>query len=283
MFSLISLRRGVLLGVLCLLVLSTVGAEGQQTDYRLGPKDLIEIKVLELPDLNVERRVSDSGNVDLPLLGAFPVQGLTAEEVKQRLETVLREKYVNRANVSIVIREYANKPVSILGAVQKPGSLNISGKWDLLQAISAAGGLAPGAGKKIYVLRRAENGLSDRLEVSSDDLFRRSSTVWNFPIYPSDIVNIPPKTVVSVSCLGEVRAPGVLELDADDRVTLLVVIAKAGGLTDRAAKGGIRVKRRSADGRDQEMKFDYSRIVSGKDEDPRLQANDVVIVKESFF
>ncbi len=255
----------------------------QQSDYRMGSKDLLEIKVLEIPDLNVERRVSDSGNVDLPLLGAFPVQGLTAEEVKLRLETVLREKYVNRANVSIVIREYANKPVSILGAVQKPGSLNISGKWDLLQAISAAGGLTPGAGKKIFVLRRSENGLSDRLEVSSDDLFRRSSPIWNVPIYPSDIVNIPTKSSVTVFCLGEVKTPGALDLDSDDRLTLLAVIAKAGGLTDRASKGGVRVKRKTVDGRDQELRFDYGRIVSGKDEDPILKPDDVIIIKESFF
>ena len=82
---------------------------------------------------------------------------------------MLTAKYVNRANVSVVVKEYANKPVSVVGAVQSSGSLNISGRWTLLQAISAAGGLTGDAGRKIYVLRRSENGLTDTLEIDTDE------------------------------------------------------------------------------------------------------------------
>lgn len=260
-----------------------LAAQNAGGEYRIGPKDLIEVRVLELPELNVERRVSDQGVLSLPLLGEFPVQGLTALEAHDRLEALLTAKYVNRANVSVIVKDYANKPVSILGAVQRPGSLTISGRWDLLQAISAAGGLASGAGRKVYVLRRAENGLTDRLEIDADQLFRKSSTIWNIPIYPSDVVNVPPRSIVKVFCLGEVRTPGALEFDSDDRISLLSAIAKAGGLTDRAARGGIRIKRRGPDGKDQELLADYKRIVSGKDPDVDLRADDVVIVKESFF
>ena len=260
-----------------------LGQEPADLEYRLGPKDLVEIKVIELPDLNGERRVGDDGAIDLPLLGKLPVAGLTASEMGDRLEAILTSKYVNRANVSVVIKEYANKPVSIIGAVQRPGSLNIAGKWDLLQAIAAAGGLAPNAGRKIYVLRRGDDGVSDKLEIDRDDLFLKSVERWNIPIYPSDVVNIPPRTPVKIFCVGEVKAPGALEFDSDDRITLLSTIAKAGGFTSRAAKGSIRIKRRGADRKDVELKADYSRIVSGKDPDLELQADDVVIVKESFF
>ncbi len=270
--------------VLAILAAASVAAqEPASMEYRLGPKDLLEIKVIEVPDVNGERRVGDDGSIDLPMVGKVPVSGLTASEVADRIEAVLTAKYVNRANVSVVIKDYANKPVSIIGAVQRPGSLNIAGRWDLLQAIAAAGGLAPNAGRKIYVLRRGENGLSDRLEIDRDELFLRSSERWNVPIYPSDVVNIPPRTTVKIFCVGEVRSPGALELDSDDRITLLSVIAKAGGFTSRAAKGNIRIKRRGADRKDVELTADYSRIVSGKDPDMELMADDVVIVKESFF
>lgn len=270
--------------VLAILAAASVAAqEPASMEYRLGPKDLLEIKVIEVPDVNGERRVGDDGSIDLPMVGKVPVSGLTASEVADRIEAVLTAKYVNRANVSVVIKDYANKPVSIIGAVQRPGSLNIAGRWDLLQAIAAAGGLAPNAGRKIYVLRRGENGLSDRLEIDRDELFLRSSDRWNVPIYPSDVVNIPPRTTVKIFCLGEVKSPGALELDSDDRITLLSVIAKAGGFTSRAAKGNIRIKRRGADRKDVELTADYSRIVSGKDPDMELMADDVVIVKESFF
>lgn len=259
-------------------------AFGQQVseDYTLGPKDLLDIRVFEIPELNLERRVSDSGAIDLPLLGEINVSGLTATQVRGRLEGLLTAKYVNRANVSVVVKEFANKPVSVLGAVEKPGSLNISGRWTLLQAISAAGGLTGDAGKRIYILRRAENGLSDILEVKTDDLFHASSSQWNIPLAPGDIVNVQARRQVKVFCLGEVKEPGALEFDGDDRISLLSAIAKAGGLTERASSK-IRVKRRGADGKDKEIIANFKRIVSGKDADLALLPDDVVIVKESFF
>jgi polysaccharide export outer membrane protein len=258
-------------------------AQSPVGDYRVGPRDLLEIRVLEIPELNLERRVLESGNLDLPLLGQTSVSGLTATEIRDRLQALLTARFVNRANVSVTVKDFANKPVSILGAVTKAGPLNISGRWDLLQAITAAGGLAPGAGKKIHVLRHAENGLSDRLEIDTAELFVKSSQIWNIPIFPSDIVNVPPKTTVKIFLLGEFKTPGVLEFDSDDRVTLLPVVARAGGLTDRAARGSIRIKRRGPDGGYQEITVDYKRILSGKDPDPVLKAEDVILVKESFF
>jgi polysaccharide export outer membrane protein len=260
----------------------TAPAPAAAADYTVGPRDLLEIRVLEIPELNVERRVSERGTIDLPMLGDFEVSGLSAAEVGDRLERMLTEKYVNRANVSVVVKDYSNKPVSILGAVQRPGSLNISGRWTLLEAITAAGGLNERAGKKIYVLRRADNGLSDTLEVPTQELFEMTDPMWNIPIFPSDIVNIPGKTSVMVVCLGEVKSPGTLQFDSGDRITLLTVIAKAGGLSDRASSA-IRVKRRGPDGKDMELKFDYKRVLAGRDQDPDLRPDDVVVVKESFF
>lgn len=264
------------------LLFGSVGASAQDATYRVGPKDLLEIRVLEIPELNLERRIMDNGMISLPLLGEVSVQGMSAEEVRNKLETMLRAKYVNRANVSIVVKEFANKPVTIVGAVVKPGNLPISGRWTLLQAISAAGGLAPNAGRKIYVLRTAENGLSDTLEIKVDDLFRNASAQWNIPILPSDVINIPAKSTVRVFVMGEVKTPGAHEFDADDRLSLLSVLAKAGGLTDRASKG-VRIKRRGEDGKDVETVVNYNRILSGDDPDPDIQPDDVVIVKASFF
>lgn len=276
-----SLARWVMVA-LGLAFTAALFAQEQTVDYRIGPKDLLEIKVFEIPELNLERRVSDSGSISLPLLGDLPVAGMTASQVNQKIESVLTAKYVNRANVTVAIKEYANNPVSVVGAVQKPGPLNISGNWYLLQAISAAGGLTQQAGRKIYVLRRSQNGLSDKLEIRVEDLFQTASTAWNIPIFPSDVVNIPARTPVKIFCLGEVKSPGALEFDSDDRITLLSVIAKAGGLTDRASKS-IRIKRKGADGKDLENLVSFGRIVSGKDPDPVLLPDDVVVVKESFF
>jgi polysaccharide biosynthesis/export protein len=254
----------------------------QVGEYRLGSRDLLEIKVLEIPDLNVERRVNDSGAIDLPLIGQFSVTGKTATEVRAQLEELLRARYVNRANVSVIVKEHANKPISVLGAVSRPGSLNISGRYTLLEVIAAAGGLDQTAGKRIFVIRHADNGLTDTLEIRREDLLQSSSTLWNVPIFPSDVVNVPAKSTVTVFCLGEVNTPGALQFDNDDRLTLLSVIAKAGGLTDRASKN-VLIKRKGPDGKDAETRVNYRAIISGKEADPILKADDIVIVQESFL
>lgn len=275
-------QRRILFGLLLTLLSCAAFAQAPPGDYRIGSKDLLTISVLEIPELNVERRVSDQGTIMLPLLGEISLAGKTASDAQQQLEDLLRAKYVNRANVSITIKEFANKPISVVGAVTKPGSLNVSGRWNVLQAISAAGGFDQSAGRKIFVLRTADNGLSDVLEIRRDDLMQNATASWNIPIFPGDIVNIPARSTIKVFCLGEVKNPGALEFDSDDRVSLLSVIAKAGGLTDRASNT-ILIKRKGPDGRDTEMRLNYKTIISGKEPDPALKADDVVVVAESFF
>jgi polysaccharide export outer membrane protein len=272
------------LAVFLVAALAASGAVAQDVsgEYHVGPRDLLEIKVIEVPELNVERRISEGGTISLPMIGDFQVSGRTAAEIRSSLETLLTSKYVNRADVSVVIKEFANKPISILGAVQHPGALNTSGRWSLLQAISAAGGLTEAAGRKILILRKNKNGSSDVFEVRTDDLFRGASDTWNIAILPGDVVNIPARSMVRIFCMGEVKIPGTVELTTDDRITLLSVLAKAGGLTDKASNK-IRVKRRDASGRDVETVYNYKRILAGKDPDPVLNGNDVVVVKQSFF
>lgn len=251
-------------------------------EYRIGPKDLLDIKVLEAPELNGERRVSDNGAVSLPLLGEVSVSGLTAAETRDRIGALLTARYVQRANVTVSIKEFSNKPITVIGAVGRPGSLSISGRYHLLQVISAAGGLTANAGRKIYILRNSENGLSDTLEVRTADLFESANPMWNVPIAASDVINIPSQSAVKIFCLGEVKSPGQLTFDSGDRITLLAAIAKAGGMTDRASNT-IKIKRRSADGKDSEIVVKYGSILKGKVTDPELKPDDVIVVEESFF
>jgi polysaccharide export outer membrane protein len=275
------MKRMLAAACLLLVALPAIAQEAGR-EYRLGAKDLVEIRVLEVPELNVERRVSEGGALQLPILGEVRAVGLTEDELATRIGDLLREKYVNRANVSVVIREFANKPVSVLGSVHKPGSLTISGRWTLLQAISAAGGLTEKAGPTIYILRSSESGAAEVKEIEVADLFGRSSETWNTPIYPGDVVNVPVETTVKIYCLGEVNQPAELAFSGSDRITLLSTIAKAGGVTDRASNKVI-VKRSGTAGRDEESVYNYGRIISGEDPDPRLQPDDVVIVLMSFF
>jgi polysaccharide export outer membrane protein len=249
--------------------------------YRIGPKDLLQVQVFEVPELNVERRVTENGMINLPLIGDVAAAGLTPDELAQRLKVLLESKYVQRASTNVEIREFRSRPISVIGAVKQPGSLAFSGRWTLLEAITAAGGLAENHGNQIFVLRRADNGLSDQVAVDVNDLLVRADPRANIPIYANDLINVPLIVPVTVYCLGEVGKPGALVFKSTDRITLLAAIAQAGGLTDRAASK-ILIKR-AGQTSGPEIAVDYKRVLAGKEQDPELREGDVVVVKESFF
>jgi len=250
--------------------------------YRLGPRDLISVKVFEVPELNVESRVSEKGTVNLPLIGDVPAEGLTADEFGARLEQLLEERYVNRASVAIEVREFRSRPIVVMGAVKSPGNLAFPGRWTLLEALAAAGGLAEGHGDFVNVLRRANNGLTDQIAIRVDDLLVRGEPRANIPIFANDLINVPVPSAVTIFCLGEVTAPGAQQFRSTDRITVLSAIARAGGLSARASKK-ISVKRRKGESLQQEIEIDYRKILSGKEPDMTLRDGDVLVIKESLF
>ncbi len=252
------------------------------SSYRLGPKDRVRIKVFEVPELNVDGRITETGTIILPLIGEVPAAGLTDRELAAKLKELLESKYVNHATVSVEVLEMRSRPISVIGAVQRPGALDFPGRWTLLDALAAAGGLAADHGDVIYVLRRAQNGLSDQLSIRVDDLMEKGLPEANIPINANDLINVPARVQISIYCLGQVGSPGAQTFQSTDRVTLLAVLSRAGGLTDRASKK-ILIRHRQGDSLTGETVVDYKRLLAGKEPDPVLHAGDVVIVKESFF
>ena len=111
----------------------------------------------------------------------------------------------------------SSKPISVIGAVKQPGNLAFSGRWTLLEALSAAGGLSDEHADKIYVLRRADNGLSDQIAVNVDDLMVRGDSDANVMIFANDLINVPARVEVTVFCLGEVAKPGAVAFQSNER------------------------------------------------------------------
>ncbi|MCL4838031.1 MAG: polysaccharide biosynthesis/export family protein [Thermoanaerobaculia bacterium] len=277
--------RGLpVLWIVLSLLVSALPAGGQTfaSGYRIGPKDVLGVKVLEASELNVERRVADDGTIDLPRVGAVSAVGLTAREFAARLRSLLEEKYFQQATVEVEVLEFRSRPIVVIGAVRSPGNLAFSGRWTLLEALTAAGGLAGEHGGVVHVVRRAENGLSDQITIRVDDLLVKADPRVNIPIFANDLVNVPAAASLTVYFLGEVATKGAVSLRSVDRASLLVAVARAGGLTDRASSE-ILIKRKEPDGRTSEIKANFKRVLSGRDPDPELQDGDVIVVKEAFF
>lgn len=128
--------------------------ERQTGDYRIGPQDLLDINIFEAPELNRTVRVSENGEVSLPLLGGIHVVRLTARELENTLAAKLRE-FLKDPHVSVMVTAIESHPVSVIGEVNKPGVFQVRGSKTLLEMLSMAQGLAPDAGDEVLVMRNA--------------------------------------------------------------------------------------------------------------------------------
>lgn len=269
----------LILCMICLPVYSQVVSQ----EYRVGPKDLLEISVFGLDELNTTVRVSEDGNITLPLLGEIEIEGLTKTQVENKLRDLLAEKYLQDPQVTIFIREYQSKRVSVLGAVSNPGPYELLGSQTIMQIIAMAGGMTPDAGDQIIVLRQQEDGTSRSIRISVEELVIKGNAQLNIQMEPGDIINIPVDEIFHIYVFGQVNSPGALEVKSSNIPTLLRAIAQAGGFRERAAKGRVLIKRKDEEGKEIKIKVNVKDIIKGKKEDVQLQQNDVVFVPESIF
>lgn len=251
-------------------------------EYIIGPRDLLEIKVFELPEFDHTVRVSEDGSITLPLLGNVQVGGLTKEKVEQKIADLL-EKYVKKAQVSVFIKEYQSSRVAIIGAVEKPGMYELVGRQSLLQMISQAGGFKENAANEIYVLREGQDGNTASISIDLEDLLLNGNQRLNIPLQPNDVINIPVDKLITIYVFGQVRNPGALQVKMSKKITLLQAIAQAGGLGENASKRGVIVKRKDKAGKETNLRVNLNDIIKGKRKDIPLREGDVVIVKESIF
>jgi len=248
----------------------------------VGPRDVIEIRIFQDPSLNTRATVSDDGSISMPPLGKIPVSGLTLPQIEQKIKTLVEARLLQKADVTVELIEAGSKPISVIGAVSRPGRIGITGNITLLQALTAAGGLAANYGKTLYVLRTASNGLTEQIAIDVDDLMLNGNSEVNIPLRANDVINVPFETMISIYVLGEAMKPGVVQFRASQHPTLLQALSMAGGPTDRAANS-LLLKRMGPDGKMVTKTHNYRRIVRGRDNDIALMDGDTIYIDASFF
>ena len=276
-------RYGVLIGMLMLLA---VAASAQElplltTDAPVGARDILDIRVLEDATMSGRVTVADDGQIILNIIGKFPVAGLSASQIEAKLKSHLETNFIPKATVSVQVVEFASKPISVVGAVVHPGRIGASGNTTLIQAITQAGGLVPGHGRELYVLRTGRNGLSEQLAVDIEELMVRGNPDVNIPLAPNDLVNVPVDAPIRIYLMGEVMRPGTVDFRRSQTPTLLQALAAAGGPTDRASRKV--TVRRNVRGKQETITVNYRDILRGKKKDLILQDNDTVFVDEALF
>lgn len=240
-------------------------------EHVLGAGDVIRISVFQNPDLTLETRVSEQGQITYPLVGQLALGGLSVPAAEQRIARALREgKFVLNPQVNVLVMQIRSAQISILGQVHKPGRYPIDQAGSTVsQMIAAAGGAVPGASDMV-TLTGTRNGEPVKLEIDLPQILQSGKSELDPVVQSGDILHIDRAPQIYV--YGEVQRPGVARLERG--MTVMQAIAQSGGLTQRGTERGLRIHRRDASGE--------VRVVHPGMNDP-VERDDVIYVRESLF
>ncbi|HEY4011727.1 MAG TPA: polysaccharide biosynthesis/export family protein [Polyangiaceae bacterium] len=161
-----------------------------QQSTQIGPGDLFKVSVLGEKDLPSEYRVQPDGTVDFPYLDRIVVGGLEPQEIADVIKKGLVDKKILvDPQVTLVVTQYNSKKVSIVGAVNKPGSLVWTEGMKLVDAISLAGGLTSIAdGDHVRITRLVSANKTVTATVSVDDI--TDGKLGDVPLQAGDTIKV---------------------------------------------------------------------------------------------
>jgi len=272
---------GVLCGLVALLLAGALVAQ----EYTIGPGDVLKITVWGHDDLSKDYPVAQDGRVPFPLIGSVQAVGLTTTELAKRIRDLLEKDYLVNPQVIIGVKDYLSKKVNVMGEAEKPGLYYLTGPTTLLELLSKAGGLAKTAGKDLVLVRtETADGKSHpagstilRLDIRK---IQGGDVKENVLLQNGDTMFVPKASAFFV--LGEVNKAGTFPLDKE--TSALEAITLAGGFSPTAAASGVKVLRRSADGKQETIPLDLAGAIP-KDKSFRLEEGDTVLVPKgnTFF
>ena len=258
--------------VTLLLLLGSGKVRADDSDYSVGDGDVLKVTVYDHPDLSTTLRVSGGGTILLPLVGPLQVDGLTVDQVADKISKALSEGYLINPQVSVFIQEFRSKKVTIIGQVKNPGLYELSGPITLLELISKAGGLTQDYGDNVTIHRKNASDPAKTKVITLDlkNLLENGASALDVPIMDGDSVVVAKAKVFYVT--GEVRKPDAYKFE--EGTTVIKAITLAGGFTNIAAEGKVKVYRK-INGKEQ--------VAEKVDMNMPILPEDVIVVPESFF
>ena len=260
----------------------------QSLRYRIGAGDVLDIRILNRPQLSREAvRVEGDGMIRMPLIeGSIQAACKSGPELAAEIGKRYL-KYYRNPQVDVFVKEYHAREVALIGAVNEQGRYQMQRRLRLLELLSFAKGPSEKAGQTINIVRGprtdlcGDNGETESAEGGFISLrlneTLRGEEKSNPYIQSGDIVTIPEAEQVYV--VGNVYTPKALPLR--EPISLSRAIAMAGGPLRDSKTDRIHIVRQQPNGQKSEMYVNLSAIARKRAEDVMLQANDIVEVPES--
>src|SRR5262245_52886419 len=246
-----------------------------QTDYLIGPQDVLSITVFGEPEFSNKYTVEQDGTFTYPALGRIKAGGLTLKALEEEIRRQLADGFFRNPQVAVKVDDYKSQRILVMGEVRSPGPLTLKAGMTLLEAIAEAGSTTPSASDEVVIVRprqkpRAEagDGEAELIRVSLAKI-QSGDLSMNLTLRDDDTVRVP--KAESVYVFGEVKNPNGYIVPPGTNV--LQAITLAGGMTERGSDKRIRI-RRMVDGK--EITLDVKLI-------DLVKPGDTIIVRPSLF
>jgi polysaccharide export outer membrane protein len=233
------------------------------SDYVVGPQDIINITVYGEPTLSGRIRVDYDGTFSFQYLGRVQAEGLTTAQIEVNLRKALQDGYLRNPQVSIEVVEYRSQSVYVQGEVRAPNKYAVQGNSTLMDILTLAGSVTPSAGNYVLIthakpgvgqaLGPAADSATADLRVSLRDI--QTGKAQNIKIQDGDTIYVPKSERIFV--VGAVRNSGAVIFE--EGMTVYQAVSLAGGITEKGAN-----------------RFGIRRLIKGQLKEIGAKAEDVV-------
>jgi polysaccharide export outer membrane protein len=288
----------------------TMRATGRSEDlsYRIGPGDILDIRVFGRPEMTKDVRVDQYGRIRLPFLEEIPAACLTEAQLAQQIAEKYK-KYLRDPQVDVMVKEFRSQPVAVIGAVGSPGRFQLQRRIRLFELLTHAGGPNNHAGNTVHIYHSDDHDYCTLKDAPSrsDAAEAKPASALGAPgeetsvaasiltalklkdvmnglesanpyVQPGDIISIPEADTFFVT--GAVVKPGAYPMV--QKITLTQAVALAGGVNGEGARNRVRLVREEPGKETRtETVFNMDEIHRRKIPDIVLRANDIVEVPGS--
>jgi polysaccharide biosynthesis/export protein len=258
--------------VLCAFLGATAAyAQNKIFEDKLGSGDSIRIQVFQNPELALETRITEAGNISYPLIGSVKLAGISIPEAEKTIGQALQSGgFIQQPQVNIVLVQARRKQVSVLGAVVGAGRFPLEAINTHVSDILAVAGGISSTGSDTVIVTGQRDGKPFRREIDLNAIYIDGKTEGDIVLASGDVVYVPRAPVFYV--YGEAQRSGPFRLERN--MTFLQALITAGGPSARGTERKLRLIRAGSDGKPKERVPDLFELV---------QPDDVIYVRESLF
>jgi polysaccharide export outer membrane protein len=175
------------------------GALSEETQYTLGPDDVIEILVLRHPEFSGVFPVNKEGKIQYKFVGDMEVNGLTKQQLEEKIIQAI-STYVISPEVNVTITEYRSKVFYVLGEVGAPGKYYMRAeKLPVREAVFQAGLPTHAASmRKCQIITPDDSGNARVRKVNLYSLLYGGDLRKDISLFPGDVLYVPSTVMAKV-------------------------------------------------------------------------------------